>query len=134
MIPKAKYKCIFFYSPSSPQKYFHYDINVGFVCNDADQIDENCFDYEVQFCCPYAPEENTTISLKCHDENWYLDFQDAPFISEISAICTKNSTWMTTDSGKIFCKDGSLECEMPILPDCQDRTILCLESLPIPEG
>ena len=41
---------------------------------------------------------------------------------------------MTTDNEKIFCKDGSLECEMPILSDCQDRTILCLESLPIPDG
>ena len=68
------------------------------------------------------------------NENWYLNFKDAPFISEISAICTKNSTWMTADNEKIFCKDGSLECEMPILPDCQDRTILCLESLPIPDG
>ena len=33
-----------------------------------------------------------------------------------------------------FCKDGSNECRTPKFPNCQDRTILCLEDLPIPNG
>ena len=117
-----------------PQIYSKYDMVDGFVCNDEDQIDGSCEDYEVQLCCPFAPEPNTEVSLTCFEENWYLDFHDAPFISSITATCTKNSTWVTKDSEEIFCRDGSLECTVPILPDCQDRTIMCLDELPIPEG
>ena len=119
---------------SGGQQKYKVDVIDGFVCNDDDQSGNKCFDYEVQLCCPYAPEQNTAISMECFEENWYLDFKNEPFISSISATCTKNSMWLTQDSEKIFCSDGSQECAMPIFPDCQDRTILCLDELPIPKG
>ena len=84
-------------------------------------------------CCPYAPEPNTQVSLSCYEENWYLDFTDAPFIAEMSATCTQNSTWVTELNTKTFCKDESLECVLARMPDCQDRTILCLDELIIPK-
>ena len=117
-----------------PQIYDKYDNTTGFVCKNSDQSNGDCFDYEIQLCCPYAPEPGTQVSLTCNIENWYLDFQDVPFITDMSATCTKNSTWISEVASNTFCKDGSLECILPLMPDCQDRTILCLDELTIPKG
>ena len=117
-----------------PQVYSSYDTEFGFICKNQDQSNGDCFDYEIQLCCPYAPEPNTQVSLSCNEDNWYLDFQDAPFIPDMSATCTKNSTWISDVDSKTFCKDGSLECVLAEMPDCQDRTIVCLDELVIPKG
>ena len=110
-----------------------FDTETGFVCKDSDQVQGKCFDYEVQLCCPYAPEVGTEVMLTCTNENWYLDFDDAPFITTMSASCTQNSTWVSdVESGK-FCRDGSNECITPFMPECQDRNIVCLDELPIPK-
>ena len=46
--------------------------------------------------------------------------------------CSNNSTWTTESVSSDICRDGSLNCEFPKMPNCQDRTVLCLDDLPIP--
>ena len=43
-------------------------------------------------------------------------------------------TWISDVKSKTFCPDGSNECTDPYMPSCQDRTIRCLDELPIPPG
>ena len=111
-----------------------YDTTEGFECNDGDQLGEKCPDFEVQFCCPFAPESGTEVAYECNIKDWYLDYLDAPFITTMTATCTQNSTWVTEIESATFCSDETLECAQPRMPDCQDRTILCLDELPIPKG
>ena len=91
-------------------------------------------DYEISLCCPPGPENGTVLKLQCSADDWHLDYKDLPFTSSIEIECTNNSTWVmlseieTTD----FCSDGSLKCSHPKLPNCQDRTVLCMEPLPVP--
>ena len=91
-------------------------------------------DYEISLCCPPGPENGTVLKLQCSADDWHLDYKDLPFTSSIEIECTNNSTWLmlseieTTD----FCSDGSLQCSHPKLPNCQDRTVLCMEPLPVP--
>ena len=118
--------------PDGPQKYAKFDSVTGFECIDLQQLEGACYDYEVQLCCPYAPENGTEISLNCNVPDWFLDF-NAPFISEMKATCTQNSTWTSEVSSETFCQDGSNECQLPLMPNCQDRTILCLGDLPMPD-
>ena len=47
--------------------------------------------------------------------------------------CTDNSTWITETETTDFCRDGSQQCSHPKFPNCHDRTVLCLDTLPIPE-
>ena len=119
-------------TPDGPQIYANYDTVSGFVCQDDGQLVDNCYDYEVQLCCPYAPENGTVLEMTCNIPDWYLNFTDTGFIDTMTATCTKNSTWVSDVESLTFCKDGSSECGLPRLPDCEDRTILCLNELPIP--
>ncbi len=72
------------------QTYANFDTTVGFVCQDSQQIADPCYDYEIQLCCPYQPVNGTTLKFSCNVENWYLDFNDAPFITEYELTCTNN--------------------------------------------
>ena len=93
-------------------------------------------DYEVSLCCPPGPENGTVLKLQCSADDWHLDYKDLPFTSSIEIACTDNSTWLMLSEIKTpdglpttdFCKDGSLQCSHPTLPNCQDRTVLCMES------
>ena len=39
---------------------------------------------------------------------------------------------MTETTSTDICRDGSLNCQFPKMPNCHDRTVLCLDELPIP--
>ncbi len=43
-------------------------------------------------------------------------------------------TWVSDVLSSEFCPDGSRECPNAKLPNCQDRTIQCLDPLPVPVG
>ena len=44
-------------------------------------------------------------------------------------------TWLSEVQGtKEFCTGGLKECVNPKLPDCEDRTVKCLDPLPMPDG
>ena len=43
-------------------------------------------------------------------------------------------TWTSDVASDTFCADGSRSCVNARLPDCQDRTILCLDKLPSISG
>lgn len=116
------------------QSFASYDTTTGFECKDSDQLEGVCSDYEIQMCCPYAPEAGTVVDFSCNFDNWYLDFVNTPFISAMTAVCTKNSTWFSEVDSQDFCADGSNECPTATMPNCQDRTILCKEELTIPNG
>ena len=120
-------------TPNGPQRYSKFDTSTGFICKDSEQLQGVCEDYEVQLCCPYGPENGTEIILTCELPNWYLNYTDTPFVTEMTATCTDNSTWTSEVNSVTFCDDGTNECVLPRLPNCQDRTILCLDELPLPE-
>ncbi len=43
-------------------------------------------------------------------------------------------TWSNEMGSKYFCQDESQACLTPNFPKCQDRTISCLDPLPLPSG
>ena len=116
-----------------PQVYSKYDKINGFTCLNKDQTDGQCLDYEVSLCCPPGPENGTVLTLQCNVDDWYLDYKDLPFTTSIQITCTDNSTWITDTITTDFCRDGTQQCEFPKLPDCNDRTVLCLDKLPLPD-
>merc|ERR1719510_2712790 len=89
-------------------------------------------DYEVSLWCPPSQENGTDITLECNIDDWYLDYKDLAFQKSIQYTCSDNSTWMTETVSTEICRDGSLNCQFPKIPNCQDRTVLCLDDLPIP--
>ena len=44
------------------------------------------------------------------------------------------STWTSEVDSGAFCPDGSKSCVNARLPACQDRSILCLDKLPVSSG
>ena len=42
-------------------------------------------------------------------------------------------TWISNVTSDLFCVGGAEDCTHPLLPNCEDRTIKCLDPLPLPE-
>ena len=58
---------------------------------------------------------------------------------EIFSVCKMiklihKRTWISDVQSSDFCPDGSHECTNAKMPSCQDRTIQCLDPLPVPVG
>ena len=90
----------------------------------------------------------TQLEATCDLKNRFFDFKEAGFINTIDIECTSNGyiskylikklslfsqysnfrTWKTNTMG--LCKNDQTECVSPKYPNCQDRTIQCLEKLP----
>ena len=51
---------------------------------------------------------------------------------KIKMLCF--STWTSEVDSGAFCPDGSKSCVNARLPACQDRSILCLDKLPVSSG
>lgn len=73
------------------------------------------------------------LTLQCNTDDWYLDYKDLAFTSSIQLTCTDNSTWVSDVLSEDFCRDKTQNCQNFKMPDCQDRTVLCLQELPLPE-
>ena len=59
-----------------------------------------------------------------------LDFQDVFDSTIVRATCTANQTWQLDTNTTHFCKDESTACTYPIIPNCEDRSIRCLDAIP----
>ena len=44
----------------------------------------------IKWNCLASPENGTSITLSCTTPNWYLDFNDAAFLTTMDAVCTNN--------------------------------------------
>ncbi len=58
------------------------------VKHDETEISGSLFRKTNIFLAP--PENGTVISLTCDVPDWYLDFNDAPYLTAIEATCTIN--------------------------------------------
>ena len=49
-----------------------------------------------------SPENGTVIQLECTTKDWYLDFEDAAFITTLEATCTKNGWEYHKDTEHLY--------------------------------
>ena len=76
------------------QYFQEFNKEKGFKCVNEEQQPAGtlCEDYKIRFKCPPAPENGTSIELKCQEKptDWVLDFNDRRAISSLVTNCTIN--------------------------------------------